>query len=228
MRNCCVLTCDNGYEFGEPVSYHRWVYHFKIHFHDVRVLFKNIYLIRFPLRNKPLLEKWIAAVSRESDWQPSKWTCICSAHFKTTDFIPHQRTPRLRDDAFPSIFTSTIRTQVKKKLAPDGRYDMEVSVTYWTFVGLLSFFTILSLRPPFVVLVLVEELWKLIAFYALYVYFSLFTVMCSNNFSFKRRGGGDTKRRVWKFRFFSDSNRICCIFGELNCSNLIYFRTEHN
>ena len=45
---------------------------------------------RFPLRNKPLLEKWeniIRSENNDKEWQATSASRICSKHFSTCDYI---------------------------------------------------------------------------------------------------------------------------------------------
>jgi hypothetical protein len=58
---------------------------------------------RFPLNNKELLKKWLAAVKRDK-WEPSATSYICSRHFTDSCFRQYQTQFRLKADAVPSVF----------------------------------------------------------------------------------------------------------------------------
>ncbi len=44
----------------------------------------SISFFRFPLQDKYLLQKWVSALKR-ADWNPTKWSRICSLHFSEDD-----------------------------------------------------------------------------------------------------------------------------------------------
>uniref|UniRef100_A0A0K2UVC2 THAP domaincontaining protein 6like [Xiphosphorus maculatus] n=1 Tax=Lepeophtheirus salmonis TaxID=72036 RepID=A0A0K2UVC2_LEPSM len=56
----------------------------------------------FP-KNPALLKRWIVNCRRQ-DWKPTKWSRICSKHFKDSDIIKHKVKCTLVDGAVPSIF----------------------------------------------------------------------------------------------------------------------------
>ncbi|GCB81184.1 hypothetical protein scyTo_0022469, partial [Scyliorhinus torazame] len=59
----------------------------------------------FPLTDGKRLTKWIAAVGR-TDWRPTKFSFLCSAHFTKDSFQKRQEDQhhRLKFNAVPSIF----------------------------------------------------------------------------------------------------------------------------
>ncbi|XP_067897870.1 peroxynitrite isomerase THAP4-like [Heterodontus francisci] len=60
---------------------------------------------RFPLKDAKRLAKWITAVGR-TDWKPTKFSFLCSAHFTKDSFQKRQEDQhhRLKFNAVPSIF----------------------------------------------------------------------------------------------------------------------------
>lgn len=63
----------------------------------------TIVICRFPLRNKNLLAKWLAAVRRKN-WQPTASSVLCSDHFTPDCFRYYTLNRHLREDAVPTIF----------------------------------------------------------------------------------------------------------------------------
>ena len=68
---------------------------------------------RFPLTNKPLLEKWENIVRDENndqEWQATPASRICSSHFSACDYILKPSTDsscRIKKNAVPTIFSTT-------------------------------------------------------------------------------------------------------------------------
>ena len=99
VYKCSALNCRSGYNSEKT---------------DVSVTFHS-----FPLNNKDLLLLWLKRMARK-DFSPTKYSKLCSLHFKTEDFIVHsvdkptrrqkKRTnsflgrKRLKNDAVPSVF----------------------------------------------------------------------------------------------------------------------------
>ena len=69
----------------------------------------QFFVFRFPSKDKnpDLLVKWIAAVRRQ-DWQPSKYSKLCSEHFTEQDYQirPAAAHPLLKQDAVPTLFAA--------------------------------------------------------------------------------------------------------------------------
>ncbi|XP_046664296.1 THAP domain-containing protein 6-like [Homalodisca vitripennis] len=64
----------------------------------------NITYHSFP-KNEDLKRKWMNALKRK-DWAPSKWSRVCSAHFKEADFdLTSLCCVRIREGAVPTIFS---------------------------------------------------------------------------------------------------------------------------
>lgn len=66
---------------------------------------KSISFHRFPLKDTKRLSKWINAVGR-TDWKPTKFSFLCSAHFTKDCFQKRHEDQhqRLKVNAIPSIF----------------------------------------------------------------------------------------------------------------------------
>jgi hypothetical protein len=100
VNKCCAFGCKSGYK-GHSVTA------------GIRLTFHS-----FP-RDKDLCVKWVRAISRK-DFTPSKYSRVCSLHFRDTDFIEAHDDSNstrnkkyanaqlecryLRKDAVPSIF----------------------------------------------------------------------------------------------------------------------------
>ena len=69
VNKCAAFGCKSGYKgYVHPDA------NIKITFHS------------FPLDNKELCDRWIRAISREN-FTPSKYSRLCSLHFRATDFV---------------------------------------------------------------------------------------------------------------------------------------------
>ena len=100
VNKCSAYGCRSGYKGAETD--------------------KNVQFHCFPLHNKQLCDKWVAANPRK-DFTPSQHSTICSLHFKPSDYLAdHEDTNatrrkrtssgtfvrrRLKPDAVPSVFT---------------------------------------------------------------------------------------------------------------------------
>ncbi|XP_012266958.2 THAP domain-containing protein 1-like isoform X1 [Athalia rosae] len=87
--HCCVRTCRN--QRG-----------------------KGVHLFGFPMKNYPLLKKWVAAIDQD-EFYPTKYSTICSKHFTPDDFQnrPAPLAVRVKKEAVPSVFDKT-----KKRALP--------------------------------------------------------------------------------------------------------------
>lgn len=74
VNTCCALNCKNGYnnqvELG--TTFHK-----------------------FPLSKKDILTKWIKNLHREN-FVPTKYSRICSKHFKESDFSNESKDTNIR------------------------------------------------------------------------------------------------------------------------------------
>ena len=98
VNKCMAYGCKSGYK-GHDSS--------DVTFHA------------FPLKNKDLCDKWKRANPRQ-DFEPTKYSKMCSLHFKPSDFVDERRDTNkqrmknyaddrlvrryLKDDAIPSLF----------------------------------------------------------------------------------------------------------------------------
>ncbi|XP_011180274.1 uncharacterized protein LOC105210820 [Zeugodacus cucurbitae] len=60
---CTVQNCGDKYGHADNISFHK-----------------------FPFKRQELMQKWLDFAQRGPDWQPSKWSAICSRHFRDEDF----------------------------------------------------------------------------------------------------------------------------------------------
>lgn len=60
---CAVQNCGDKYGHADNISFHK-----------------------FPFKRQELMKKWLDFAQRGPDWQPSKWSAICSRHFRDEDF----------------------------------------------------------------------------------------------------------------------------------------------
>lgn len=81
MELCCVSGCGNHTGSSSAgISFHK-----------------------FPTSTE-LRKRWVSAIGRDSDWAPSKWSSVCTVHFKPDDFDKGLlERSQLRSDAVPSI-----------------------------------------------------------------------------------------------------------------------------
>ncbi|XP_040885663.1 THAP domain-containing protein 5-like isoform X2 [Toxotes jaculatrix] len=61
--------------------------------------------LRFPLQDKPRLQKWVNNMKREQ-WTPSRHQCLCSEHFTEDCFDIRWGIRYLKNTAIPTIFPS--------------------------------------------------------------------------------------------------------------------------
>ena len=99
VNKCCAINCRSGYtgeNKGPDVTFHS-----------------------FPLHDKQLLEGWLKRIARK-DFTPTKYSRLCSLHFKPEDFVTESTDQqirrrknrssallvkkRLKGDVLPSIF----------------------------------------------------------------------------------------------------------------------------
>ena len=74
---------------------------------------------RFP-QKESLKDTWLEKIGR-TEFEPTKWTAICSDHFESTCFdlftvrkLPNKRRV-LKDDAIPTIFKVSLKSSKRKK-----------------------------------------------------------------------------------------------------------------
>ena len=110
MVYCCVPFCKNEECKVTGVSFHQ-----------------------FP-NNEELREKWLKAISRQgteknSKWQPSKKSVVCSKHFENYCFSISTKNRRLLPNSIPSIFPeypsykqNKIKNDRRKKRSYDNAF----------------------------------------------------------------------------------------------------------
>jgi len=91
---CSAANCKNRNNKGSPFSFHK-----------------------FPLKNQDLLRKWISAVRRGNEWQPTKYSHVCSKHFEEKCFAKNNNNRCLVYQAVPTIFDENGTGSQRKKLA---------------------------------------------------------------------------------------------------------------
>lgn len=98
--SCAAAHCDHKYTQTANVSFHKLVYFIIFSFFET--LHSDIYH-RFPLHKPDILHKWISFADRAPDWQPSRWSSICSRHFLSSDFRGHLCRKYLKPLAIPTV-----------------------------------------------------------------------------------------------------------------------------
>ena len=94
MGNSCVLCyCTNRRVKGSGMKFHR-----------------------FPLQNKELCAKWIAAMKRDK-FIPTENSYLCGDDFIPTDY-KYDDSVKLKDNAVPSIFKLSEHTKIVKARKP--------------------------------------------------------------------------------------------------------------
>ncbi|GBM64147.1 THAP domain-containing protein 1 [Araneus ventricosus] len=107
VNSCSANGCKNRNTKGGSLTFHR-----------------------FPLNNKHLLKLWLYQLKR-GNWEPSKYSVICSEHFAKDSFIvkgPNNRRT-LKNDACPTIFSIANYTEPikKKKVLKEKSADVDMS-----------------------------------------------------------------------------------------------------
>ncbi len=128
-RNCCVVGCGN---------------HYKAHG-------KSVKFYQFPTRDQEQRKQWISAVKRVGldgkSWQPSKFSTICSVHFKSGMYSRTRGHP----DYVPSIFPTL---HVKQKSEQDeSRFKRQLNRAFSKATAPCS-------RSPKSQEEILEELWQ--------------------------------------------------------------------
>ncbi|XP_068086367.1 THAP domain-containing protein 1-like [Anabrus simplex] len=98
--SCCAYGCSNRMKKKSDESGSTTV-----HFH------------RFPFKRPEILKKWTAAVRRKN-WEPTRYSYLCSEHFSEECYKPGKSKdkPLLKDDAVPNIPQHFLRPSKRKKL----------------------------------------------------------------------------------------------------------------
>jgi len=96
VNKCLAYGCTSGYKSHTPndsISYHS-----------------------FPLNNKDILDKWMRA-----DFIPTKYSRMCSLHFKSSDFVQHStdlNSTRRRDKCAGKLGERLVRRFLKADAIP--------------------------------------------------------------------------------------------------------------
>lgn len=80
------------------------------------------------MNNKSLLKLWLYQIKR-GNWEPSKYSVICSEHFTEDCFVVKglQNSRRtLKSDAYPTIFSMAIYSEPPKKKTFPARKSADV------------------------------------------------------------------------------------------------------
>ncbi|XP_053958889.1 uncharacterized protein LOC128863655 isoform X1 [Anastrepha ludens] len=77
---CAVQNCGDKYGHADNISFHK-----------------------FPFKRQELMQKWLDFSQRGPDWQPSKWSAICSRHFRDEDFNCSADRRILKKTAVPCV-----------------------------------------------------------------------------------------------------------------------------
>jgi len=130
VNKCSAYGCRSGYK-GTAID-------------------KSVQFHCFPLHNKQLCDKWIAANPRK-DFTPSQHSTICSLHFKPSDYVAdHEDTNatrrkrsssvtfvrrRLKPDAVPSVFTDVPSAYLLKTSETPRSTETTVPEGYSVLLG---------------------------------------------------------------------------------------------
>ncbi|XP_019548542.3 zinc finger protein 485 [Aedes albopictus] len=112
-RKCSVAECGGNYESRLRLGRHATS------------------TFKFPV-DPAIREKWVAAVARPDGWVPKKTSCICMNHFRPDDFEKLSKPAKLKADAVPTLFGSSVADYepVKKPSAPE-----EMRIDFESFYG---------------------------------------------------------------------------------------------
>lgn len=107
VNSCSAYGCKNRNSKGSTITFHR-----------------------FPLNNKSLLKLWLYQIKR-GGWEPSKYSVICSEHFKEDCFVTKglansRRT--LKNDAYPTVFSMAIYSEPPKRTFPGRKSTKDVTM----------------------------------------------------------------------------------------------------
>lgn len=83
-----------------------------LHFYN-QIFVYALCFCRFPLYNPRKLKKWLANVNLK-DWSPSRFSVLCMDHFEEQYFDRTGKSVKLREDAVPTIFTSSDDTKKRQ------------------------------------------------------------------------------------------------------------------
>ncbi|XP_016335892.1 THAP domain-containing protein 1-like, partial [Sinocyclocheilus anshuiensis] len=109
VQSCSAYGCKNRYHKDKNISFHK-----------------------FPLARPDVCGKWLAAMKRRN-FKPSKYSNICSQHFTRDCFKRECNNRVLKDNAVPSLFSSS-RLQMQaapleETLSPDMEFSLSLPLS---------------------------------------------------------------------------------------------------
>ncbi|XP_073821174.1 uncharacterized protein [Musca autumnalis] len=99
---CAVLNCNDRYGHSDNISFHK-----------------------FPLKRKDLLEQWESFIQKQRgpDWRASRWSSLCSRHFREDDFRSLNERKTLKKTAVPSILEEVNHHAENNNNKPEATYS---------------------------------------------------------------------------------------------------------
>ncbi|XP_018783680.1 PREDICTED: uncharacterized protein LOC108965600 isoform X2 [Bactrocera latifrons] len=98
---CAVQNCGDKYGHAENISFHK-----------------------FPFKRQELMKKWLDFAQRGPDWQPSKWSAICSRHFRDDDFNCAPDRKILKKTAVPCLHNQKHVQTIEKQYTERKQEDI--------------------------------------------------------------------------------------------------------
>lgn len=83
-------------------------------------------LCRFPLYNPRKLKKWLTSMKLE-DWTPSRFSVLCINHFEEQYIDKTGKSVKLREDAVPTVFSSTPGDPQKRNTKVGSSHFIQLS-----------------------------------------------------------------------------------------------------
>ncbi|XP_065078973.1 zinc finger protein 568-like [Ochlerotatus camptorhynchus] len=104
-RKCSVPKCGSNYESR------------------LRKGRNVISTFKFP-EDPALRDRWVAAVGRPDKWLPKKTSCVCMNHFKPEDLEKLAKPAKLKLDAVPSLFGTSVAQYEQPKQVVDSPEEL--------------------------------------------------------------------------------------------------------
>lgn len=109
VQSCSAYGCKNRYHKDKNISFHK-----------------------FPLARPDVCGRWVAAIKRRN-FKPTKYSNICSQHFTRECFKRECNNRVLKDNAVPSLFTSSkLQTQtasLEESFSPDMAFPLSLPLS---------------------------------------------------------------------------------------------------
>ncbi|XP_026098670.1 uncharacterized protein LOC113069810 isoform X3 [Carassius auratus] len=109
VQSCSAYGCKNRYHKDKNISFHK-----------------------FPLTRPDICGKWLAAIKRRN-FKPTKYSNICSQHFTRDCFKRECNNRVLKDNAVPSLFTSsrlqTEAASLEETFSPDLEFPLSLPMS---------------------------------------------------------------------------------------------------